>query len=53
MKTLYIKPYCIFTNKMNALETVLHMFVKERMKLGCITTMIQLNPTLNDKNSRG
>jgi len=53
MKTLCIKPYCILTNKMNSLDTVLHMFVKHQIKLGCITTVIQLNYTLNNKASRG
>ena len=53
MKTLCIKPYCILTNKMNSLVTVLHMFVKHQIKLGCITTVIQLNYTLNNKASRG
>jgi len=52
-KTLCIKPYCILTNKMNSLDTVLHMYVKEQIKLGCITTVIQLNPMLSDKTSRG
>ena len=52
MNTLCIKPYCIFTNKMNSLDTVLRMFVKHQIKLGCITTVIQLNHMLNDKTSR-
>lgn len=38
MKTLCIKSYFILTNKMNSLDTVLCMFVKQQIKLGCITT---------------
>jgi hypothetical protein len=53
MKTLCIKPYCILTNKINSLDTALHTFVKQQNKLGCVTTMIQLNHTLNNKSSRG
>ena len=53
MKTLWMKPHCTLTNKMNSLDTVLHMFVKQHIKLGRVTTMIQLDPMLNDKTRRG
>jgi hypothetical protein len=53
MKTICIKPHCILMNKMNLLDTLLHTFVKQQIKLGCITTVIELHHMLNDKTSRG